>query len=266
MHRPKIFSYSSYLSMTLKVLPISCRKGRQVQILTPFSLQRPVWLKPHTMRSHCSSLDASAQTDKYFCFCEPCREKFAKHHIVAGYLISDTHQGSWPSPINRNWQERADKFKQGFNGAPVPLSMCEAVISFLIWGQARGWLRWFAHLSVMLSAGGIAVVCFCSDTQVFAPSFSEMTVGFFGLYHLGPEFAPTAQLFLVPYNFFVFFSWWGGVFRCKLCSTAAKSPRPVSKSKKASTGCTLYLLWGLRTASGTSYLKTPSYTVGGNVN
>ena len=59
--------------------------------------------------------------------------------------------------------------------------MCEAVISFLIWGQARGWLRWFAYLSVMLSAGGIAVVCFCSDTQVFAPCFSEMTVGFFGL-------------------------------------------------------------------------------------
>ena len=32
------------------------------------------------------------------------------------------------------------------------------------------------------------------------------------------------------------------MFRCKLCSTAAKSPRPVSKSKKASTGSTLSTL------------------------
>ena len=103
MHRPKVFLYSSsYLSITLKVLPISCGKGRQVQILMPFSLQRSVWLKPHTLSSHCSSLDNSAQTDKYFCFCEPCCEKFAKHRIVAGYLINDTHQLSWPSPVNRN--------------------------------------------------------------------------------------------------------------------------------------------------------------------
>ena len=63
MHRPKIFLYSSYLSITLKVLPTTCGKGRQVQILTPLSLQRSVWLKPHTMNSHCSSLDTSAQTD-----------------------------------------------------------------------------------------------------------------------------------------------------------------------------------------------------------
>ena len=71
-----------------------------------------------------------------------------------------------------------------------------------------------------------AVPCFCSQYLVFASSSSEMAVGTFEPF--GLEFCSNSactQLFLVPYNFFVFCSWKRGVSRCKLCSIAAKDPR-----------------------------------------
>lgn len=196
MHRPKIFLYSSYLSMTLKVLPISCRKGRQIQILTPFNLQRPVWLKPHTMSSHCSSLDASAQTDKYFCFCEP-----------------------YPWVCVRRWSRFLFGVRLGGGLGGLPTSL---------WCSVQVASQWSA---------------FAQTPRFLLLAFQKWQLGFLVSVSFGSRICSNCtRLFLVPYNFFVFFSWWGGVFRCKLCSTAAKSPRPVSKSKKASTGSTLSTL------------------------
>ena len=50
--------------------------------------------------------------------------------------------------------------------------------------RPEGWLRWFAH-----SFGGIwcRVPCFCSQQFGYAPSSSEVAVGFFGFCILLPQ-------------------------------------------------------------------------------
>ena len=58
----------------------------------------------------------------------------------------------------------------------------------------EGWPRWSAHPFVVLSAGGHVYPAFAPNTQVFAPSSSEMAAGFFFfLVFFGPEFAPTGH-------------------------------------------------------------------------
>ena len=48
------------------------------------------------------------------------------------------------------------------------------------------------HL-VELSINSLHCIPFCSRHCVFAPGSVKVAVGFLSLYHLGPEFAPTAH-------------------------------------------------------------------------
>ena len=79
-----------------------------------------------------------------------------------------------------------------------------------IWSE--GWLRWSAHpLCWCCVQGACTVPCFCSRL-----SRSGSWV-LFSLSESCPQLAPTthAQLFFIPYNFFVF-CWWGRhLSRCK---------------------------------------------------
>ena len=91
---------------------------------------------------------------------------------------------------------------------PCTLSMCEAVISFLLWGvvrgQTRGWLRWFAHLFVMLSAGGMRSTLLLLQTPRFLLlALQKWQLGFLVSVSFGSRICPNCtQLFLVPYNFY----------------------------------------------------------------
>ena len=88
--------------------------------------------------------------------------------------------------------------------------------------RLQGWLRWFAHPFVVLSAGGFTLLLLLTLQK----SGSWVVFFFFGFVSFGPEFAPIVhvQLFLVSYSFFVFCILRRGVSRCKLCLIAAKGP------------------------------------------
>ena len=59
----------------------------------------------------------------------------------------------------------------------------------------EGWLRWFAHPFVVLSAAGREQLqAFAPNTQFLLPALQKWQLGFFCLlYLLGPEFAPTGN-------------------------------------------------------------------------
>ena len=59
--------------------------------------------------------------------------------------------------------------------------------------RLEGWLRWFAHPTVVLCAGAGAVPCFCSQPPVVAPGSSEVAVRLFSLLFC-PEFSPTSYM------------------------------------------------------------------------
>lgn len=91
-------------------------------------------------------------------------------------------------------------------------------------------LRWFVRPSAVLSAGRheqYSAFAFATHFS-FVIGASEMAVEFFVVFvSFGSEFAPAvlAQLFLIPYIFFVFCCSRRGVPRCKFCSTASECPR-----------------------------------------
>ena len=75
----------------------------------------------------------------------------------------------------------------------------------------------------------------CAVTLLLLPALQKWHLGFGGqfffffLFYLLVQNLPVyAQLFVVPYSFFVFCSSRRGVSRCKRCSTEAEGPRPVS--------------------------------------
>ena len=89
-------------------------------------------------------------------------------------------------------------------------------------------LRWFAHLLGGVESRGH------SQYSVFVPSSSEVVVGFCFFFILLSRICPICacmQLFLVPYNFFVFCCSRRRLSRRKPGSTAAKGLRsqPVSE-------------------------------------
>ena len=102
-----------------------------------------------------------------------------------------------------------------------------------------GWLRWLAHTF------GDGVCRGHAQYPAFVPDFFKVTFGLFFVSVSGhPEFAPTTQLFLVPYNFFAF-----GHSRRLSSGPAAKGPRSqrVSKGPKGKEGGPIKLvLWGLQ--------------------
>ena len=114
----------------------------------------------------------------------------------------DTEQGSWSSPINRNWLEARQEIQARLYWSPCIIcrrereqvtgslthSLPGARGAHSIYGVKvgvcpgvgpEGWLRWFAHPFVVLSAGGHAQYpAFATNTQFLLPALQKWQLGF----------------------------------------------------------------------------------------
>ena len=133
-----------------------------------------------------------------------------------GHCKSDASQGSWPSPVNRNWLEARQEIQARLYWGPCRSTaqrgensrlLCLLVLSEA--GQAcslcgvevcpgvrlEGWLRWFAH-----PLGGGMCRGPCPSTLLLLPTpcfcsrlFRSDSWVFWSLFFFGPEFAPAAH-------------------------------------------------------------------------
>ena len=87
--------------------------------------------------------------------------------------------------------------------------------------ELEGWLRWFAHPCVVLSAGGLA------QYSPFAPGSSEAEGGLYVFVSFWSRICLnlTCAVIFVPYSFFVSFISRRGVFKCQIFDTEAKGSR-----------------------------------------
>ena len=165
-------------------------------------------------------------------------------------------QGSWPSPMKRNWLEARQEIQARLYWGPccsrgeqeqttgsLTCWLPEGGTSlFLIWSKGRdvsrgqaGGVAWVVShpLGDVVLRGHAQYPAFTSDPLLLLEAFQKWQLGFLvSMYLLSRIYSNSTcmQLFLVPYSFFIFCCSRRGVSRCKNCSTAAKGPRsqPVS--------------------------------------
>ena len=147
----------------------------------------------------------------------------------------DTDQGSWPSPINRNWLEArqgiqarlywgpccsSQEWKQG----TVSLSWSWRGIGVRPGVQPEGGLGGFPTPLVVLGVRGMP------STLLLLPVLQKWQVGFFWSFCiLLSIICPNCQcmqLFLVPYCFFVFCFSRRCLSRCKHCGKGSRVSGP----------------------------------------
>ena len=184
-----------------------------------------------------------------------CLPRNSRHNDSPGTTSTpcalDTNQGSWPSPINRNWPEARQEMQARLYWGPCcSRGEREQVTVSLARSPRRGRagslygvrvgvcpgveLRWFAHpFGGAVRRGHAQYPAFAPNTLFLLRALQKWQLGFLvfciflSIICLN---CACRQLFLVPYSFFVFCCWRRGLSRCKHCSTAAKGPRsqPVS--------------------------------------
>ena len=117
-----------------------------------------------------------------------------------------TNQGSWPSPVNRNWLEARQEIQARLywgsyccrRGWGEQKQVTSSLVRSPRWGKLvpyMGWGQWCVQWSgrrgglgslptplVVWCAGGMLSTLLFLPTPVFAPSSSEVAVGFFGLF------------------------------------------------------------------------------------